>query len=273
LEISAIKLPECNSYDWKGSLLVGLSARIHRLSPARYHDLREEDELVLMPTRHPLWAFKFDDPHQMLRSTFEGFESEPGTRGNSSGCTYQGHHEACPSVCRPCISPVRSEPRARDVVTSIIRVTTDPDYRMLFILCAAAGLRFGEALGLDISNISPDRSTPTVKQKAWKGVIHDYLKGGQANGRDKRRLIDLHSSVAALLREYIRSRESGLVFNWAWQKPSQTDRQTTLAIKHPKAFPPSSAVEDWMERRRLGIRESRCPCIPQIPGYVSAELH
>jgi hypothetical protein len=44
-----------------------------------------------------------------------------------------------------------------ETVTAIIRVTTDRLYRMFFILCAAAGLRFGEALGIDIRNISKDR--------------------------------------------------------------------------------------------------------------------
>jgi hypothetical protein len=57
----------------------------------------------------------FDDPHRTLRSAFEGFESEPGTRGNSSGCTFQVRHAACPSGCRPCIPPVHSEPRAHAV--------------------------------------------------------------------------------------------------------------------------------------------------------------
>jgi hypothetical protein len=35
-----------------------------------------------------------------LRSSFEGFESEPGTRGNSSGCTSQVRRAACPSGAR-----------------------------------------------------------------------------------------------------------------------------------------------------------------------------
>src|SRR5439155_7688810 len=62
-----------------------------------------------------------------------------------------------------------------DVVTGIVRVATGL-YRMLFVVCAAAGLRIGEALGIDIRNISPDCSTIKIRQKAWRGKIHDYLK-------------------------------------------------------------------------------------------------
>jgi integrase len=40
-----------------------------------------------------------------------------------------------------------------EVVTGIVRVTQGL-YRIPFILCAAAGLRIGEVLGLDIKDIS-----------------------------------------------------------------------------------------------------------------------
>lgn len=50
-------------------------------------------------------AVKSEIHYRTLRSAFEGFESEPETRGNSSGYTYQAHHEACPSGCRPMHPP------------------------------------------------------------------------------------------------------------------------------------------------------------------------
>src|SRR5437879_2749073 len=95
---------------------------------------------------------------------------------------------------------------AGEVVTGIVRIATG-SCRMLFILCAAAGLRIGEALGIDIKDISPDCLTIKIRQKAWNGQIHDYLK--TTNGK---REIDLHSTVAALLKEYIGARKSGLLF-------------------------------------------------------------
>ena len=37
-----------------------------------------------------------------------------------------------------------------DVVTAILAATRNEKYFLLFVLCAAAGLRFGEALGINI---------------------------------------------------------------------------------------------------------------------------
>lgn len=78
---------------------------------------------------------------------------------------------------------------------------------MLFVLCAAAGLRFGEALGIDIKDISADCFTIKIRQKAWRTQIHEFLK--TKNGK---RQIDLHPNVAAMLKRFIGERKSGLLF-------------------------------------------------------------
>jgi integrase len=81
-------------------------------------------------------------------------------------------------------------------------------YRMLYTLCASTGLRIGEALGVDIArHISADCSVIKVQEKVWKGEIQGFLK--TANGK---REVELHSSVAAMLREFIGDRTSGLLF-------------------------------------------------------------
>jgi len=80
-------------------------------------------------------------------------------------------------------------------------------HRMLFVLCAASGLRFGEALGIEIPHVSPDGSCIRICKKAWQGQMHDFLK--TKNGE---REIDLHPSVAKMLRKFIGERKSGLLF-------------------------------------------------------------
>jgi integrase len=95
-----------------------------------------------------------------------------------------------------------------DVVTAIVAAPNEKLYRMFHILCAAGGLRFGEALGIDIKNISPDCSTIKICQKAWRGQLHDFLKNRNKGGRE----IDLHPTVAAMLKDFIGKRESGLLF-------------------------------------------------------------
>jgi integrase len=95
-----------------------------------------------------------------------------------------------------------------DLVTAIASTPKRKIYRMFYTLCASAGLRFGEALGIDIKNISPDFTTIKICQKAWRGQIHDYLKS-----RNGKREIDLHPMVAAMLKDFVGERKSGLLFS------------------------------------------------------------
>jgi len=96
-----------------------------------------------------------------------------------------------------------------DVVTGILSKTKKEKYR-----------RFGEGLGIDIKNISPDCSTIKIIEKAWRGERQRFLKTESGE-----REVDIHPSVAAMLREYIGERKSGLLF------ASKSGRPFT-AIKH-----------------------------------------
>jgi Phage integrase family len=80
--------------------------------------------------------------------------------------------------------------------------------QMLYVLLGASGLRFGEALGLEIGkHISDDCLTLLIRQKVWNGRVQPFLK--TENGvRD----IDLHPDVAAMLKRFIGIRTSGFLF-------------------------------------------------------------
>jgi integrase len=99
-------------------------------------------------------------------------------------------------------------------VTQLVARTRKPKYRMLNVLCASSGLRLGEALGIDLKNISTDCVTIKIHQKAWGSQTYNFLK--TENGK---REIDLHSSVAELLKAYIGDRRSGLLFCTRTGKP------------------------------------------------------
>src|SRR5882762_4163381 len=95
-----------------------------------------------------------------------------------------------------------------DVVTAIVSAPTKKLYRMFYALCASAGLRFGEALGIDVKSISSDCATIKICQKAWRGQLHDYLKSDSG-----KREIDLHPMVAAMLKDFVGERKSGLLYS------------------------------------------------------------
>ena len=82
-------------------------------------------------------------------------------------------------------------------------------YRVLYALLAGCGpLRAGEALGLEIDkHISEDFRTLSIVQKAKRGEIQPYLK--TKNGA---RGVDLSTELAAMLREFVGERRSGLLF-------------------------------------------------------------
>lgn len=85
-----------------------------------------------------------------------------------------------------------------ETVTDVVRETEEEMYRVLFALCASSGLRFGEALGINIKSVSPDGSNIKIVEKAWGSEVQDRLKTESGE-----REIDLHSSMAKVLREYI----------------------------------------------------------------------
>jgi integrase len=87
--------------------------------------------------------------------------------------------------------------------------------QMLFILCGATGTRIGEALGLEIDkHISSDFRTISIEQKARHCNVENRVKTKNAV-----RKVDLHSSVGALLREFVGDRRSGFLFQSRKGKP------------------------------------------------------
>jgi integrase len=143
-----------------------------------------------------------------------------------------------------------------EVVTQLIAHTKKQKYRMLKVLCASAGLRLGEALGLDIKNISPDCTTLKITQKAWKSQVQDFLKTD--NGR---REIDLYSSVAAMLKEYIGERKSGLLFCSKTGKPLQQSNILRRSL-HPilaKINQPKCGSHAFRRFRLTWLRENAVP--------------
>jgi integrase len=91
--------------------------------------------------------------------------------------------------------------------------------RMIFILCAASGLRIGEVLGLDLSkHFSDDFRTIRIEQKALCGQIEERLKT-----EGSYREIDLDPRVAAVIKEFAAGRTSGLLFHTRTGKPLRAE--------------------------------------------------
>ena len=108
----------------------------------------------------------------------------------------------------PVIDAQRQPSTTADGVTAVVE-RAKGQYQMLYALLAGCGpLRAGEALGLEVGNhISGDFRTLYIQQKAKRGLIQRRLK--TKNGT---REVDLCSTLAAMLQDFIGTRTSGLLF-------------------------------------------------------------
>ena len=108
----------------------------------------------------------------------------------------------------PVIDDQRQPTTTSEGVTTIV-AKAEGQYQMLYALLAGCGpLRVGEALGLEIDkHIFPDCRTLHIIQKAKRGDIQQYLKT-----KHGKRYVDLCTPLAAMLRDFICTRTSGLLF-------------------------------------------------------------
>jgi integrase len=77
---------------------------------------------------------------------------------------------------------------------------------MLYALLAGTGMRVGEALGLDLSNVSADRRTIHVKESLWQNQLVTPKTDAAV------RNIELCQPLAEMLTEFIGQRTQGLLF-------------------------------------------------------------
>jgi integrase len=90
----------------------------------------------------------------------------------------------------------------------------NPKYRMLVILAASTGCRIGELLGLEIKDLLDDFTTVRIIQQARGKKLTPELKTANSV-----RFVDICPEIAALLREFLGARTSGLVFPNRTGKP------------------------------------------------------
>jgi integrase len=126
---------------------------------------------------------------------------------------------------------------------------------VLYALLAGTGLRIGEAAGLEVSDISADGLTLTIQRSVWNGRVQT------PKTTNAFREVDLHPSLAALLKAYVGERTSGLLFSTATGKPiSQTNilkrslHPVLKAIERDKA-----GFHSFRRFRTTWLRKNRAP--------------
>jgi integrase len=92
---------------------------------------------------------------------------------------------------------------AGEEITKIIAKAEEQE-RVIYALFAASGLRAGELFGLEVKHFNG--VTITVAQSVWEGRVQ------APKTMNAFRQVDLHSTVAAMLRDFIGDRKQGFIF-------------------------------------------------------------
>jgi integrase len=156
----------------------------------------------------------------------------------------------------PEVKNQRQPTHSGETMTAIVAGSKGRE-QMLYVLLGATGLRFGEALGLEIDkHISDDCSTLLIRQKVWNGRVQLFLK--TENGiRD----IDLHPDVAAMLKRFIGNRTSSFLFSSKTGLPLLQSNVLRLSL-HPalrKLGQPHSGAHAFRRFRTTWLRKQHAP--------------
>src|SRR2546430_4566752 len=129
--------------------------------------------------------------------------------------------------------------------------------QMLYVLLGATGMRVGEALGIEIDkHLSDSFSTLLIRQKVWNGRVQSFLK--TENGvRD----IDMHPSVAEMLKKFVGGRNSGFLFCSKNRNPLLQSNILRLSL-HPileELKQPKSGAHAFRRFRTTWLRKRHAP--------------
>jgi len=111
-------------------------------------------------------------------------------------------------------------------ITMILRLANRP-FLVLYGLLAGAGLRIGEALGLEIKHVSDDCRTLTISQSVWRGKVQT------PKTPNAYRQVDLHPALASMLKEHIGDRKSGFLFEGRAGHPIVSQASILKRSLHP----------------------------------------
>jgi integrase len=130
-----------------------------------------------------------------------------------------------------------------------ILLNAKSQYRVLIALLSGTGLRIGEALGLRVTDLSPDCRVLHVKQSVWRGKDQD------PKTLNAIRVVDLPEVLAKVLREYVLSK-SGYLFSTRQGKPLLTEN-VRRALR--QAAGPKVGFHVFRRYRAAVLRKARVP--------------
>ena len=103
----------------------------------------------------------------------------------------------------PIIERQRTPMFTGEEITRLV-VKAEKQERLIYVLFAASGLRAGELFGLEVKHLNGN--TITVAQSVWEGRVQT------PKTMNAFRHVDLHPTVAVMLRDFVGERKQGYLF-------------------------------------------------------------
>lgn len=142
-----------------------------------------------------------------------------------------------------------------EIVTAILSQAAERE-RVLYSLLAGTGLRVGEALGLELRDVSSDGLTLDIRQSLW----HTSLQAPKT--KNAIRKVHLCRELADLLKRYIANRTEGFLFPNAKGKPL-SQRNVLARSLHPileeKLRVAKQGFHGFRRFRMTWLRKNRVP--------------
>ena len=144
----------------------------------------------------------------------------------------------------PVVENQRTPMFTGEEITKII-IRAEGQERVTYVVFPASGLRAGDLFGLEVKHFNGD--SITVAQSVWEGRVQTPKTANAF------RQVDLHPSVAAMLRNFIGDRKQGFIF--------QTRNGTPFLQSN---FLRSSVPDSQRTRNR----ETGLPRLPPFPCHL-----
>jgi len=139
-----------------------------------------------------------------------------------------------------------------DEITRIIAKATEQE-RVVYVLFAATGLRAGELLGLEVKHFSGN--TITVAQSVWEGRVQTPKTASAF------RQVDLHPTVADMLRDFIDDRKEGFLFRTRTGTPFLQSNFLRSSL-HPLLKELGIEKQGFHGFRRFRVTHLETSCVP-----------
>jgi integrase len=125
--------------------------------------------------------------------------------------------------------------------------------RVILILFAASGLRAGELFGLEVKHFCGN--TVTVEQSVWEGRVQTPKTVNAF------RNVDLHPSVATVLRDWIGNRKEGFIFRTCTGSPFLQSNFLRSSL-HPILAKLGIEKQGFHGFRRFRVTHLESSCVP-----------